>query len=206
MFEELVEIQMDWLTISFDGLGDAYNEIRAPAKFDEAIAKIREFSEIKKRKRSLKPVAKIQGIWPAVKENPKEFYDAFQGIADQVAVNPLLDYLRNNHEIVYRDNFTCPVLWQRLAAGADGKVSLCIHDELSHHIVGDVNNQSIHDIWNGPELTAARQAHLRHAGIERDAAYRECFLPPASETVSAQVGQRLVVINNMVNRPDVVGK
>jgi len=206
MFEELVEIQMDWLTISFDGLGDTYNEIRAPAKFDEAVAKVRAFSEIKKKKRSLKPVVKIQGVWPAVKENPQEFYDTFRGIANQVAINPLLDYLRNDKEVVYRNNFTCPVLWQRLAIGADGKVSLCIHDEMSHHIVGDVNEQSIYDIWNGPELKAAREAHLRHAGIANYVACQQCFLPRASETVSAQVGDRLVAVHHMVNRPDVVGK
>jgi len=206
MFEELVDIQMDWLTISFDGLGETYNEIRAPADFDEAVAKIREFSVIKKRKRSRKPVIKIQGIWPAMKENPQEFYDTFRGIANQVAINPLLDYLRQDKEVVYRNNFTCPVLWQRLVIGADGKVSLCIHDELSHHTVGDVARQSLYDIWNGPELKMAREVHLRHAGVERYAACRECFLPRASETVSAKIGQRLVVINNMVNRPDVVGK
>ena len=206
MFGDLVDIGMDWLTISFDGMGETYNRIRAPAKFEEAVAKIRSFHEIKRRKGSLKPVVKIQGVWPAVKEDPQAFYDTFRGIVDQVAVNPLLDYLRKDTAIVYRKRFTCPVLWQRLAIGADGKVSLCIHDEMSHHIIGDVSKQSIYEIWNGPFLRDARKAHRKHVGVNQYKACAECFLPRASEQVRAAVGTRVVTINPMVNRPDVVGQ
>ena len=208
MFEEMVDLEMDWLTISFDGMGETYNRIRHPAKFEDAVEKIRKFSEIKKRKKSIKPVVKIQGVWPAVQEDPQAFYDVFRGIVDQVAVNPLLDYLRNDEEgqIVFRENFTCPILWQRFAVGADGLISLCIHDELSHHIIGDINEQSIAEIWNGPELQAARESHKNHQGMSDYKACAECFLPRASEAETTEVDNRSVVVNNMINRPSVVGK
>jgi len=206
MFEELVEIGMDWLTISFDGMGETYNQIRAPAKFEEAVAKIRAFHDIKVRKGSAKPVVKIQGVWPAIKENPQAFYDTFRGIVDQVAVNPLLDYLRKDTAIAYRKNFTCPVIWQRLAIGADGKVFLCVHDELSHHLVGDVNTDSIERIWNGPLLREAREIHLKHMGVERYTACAQCFLPRASVPVTAEVAGRMVTVHAMTNRSDTVGQ
>jgi MoaA/NifB/PqqE/SkfB family radical SAM enzyme len=206
MFEQLVDAQMDWLTISFDGMGDTYNKIRAPANFEEAVAKIRRFHEIKKEKRSTKPVIKIQGVWPAVKEDPQGFYDTFRGIVDQVAVNPLLDYLRNDSDIVYLKNFTCPVLWQRLAVGADGLVSLCAHDEMSHHIVGDVKAQTIHDIWNGPLLREARDTHVKHLGVEKYKACAQCYLPRARVPVETQVNGRTVIVESVQNRPDTVGR
>ena len=208
MFEELVDVQMDWLTISFDGMGETYNRIRAPAKFDEAVEKIRQFSEIKKKRKSKKPVVKVQGVWPAVKEDPQAFYDLFRGVVDQVAVNPLLDYLRKDDrgQIVYREKFTCPILWQRLAVGADGLVSLCIHDELSHHVIGNVNEQSIREIWNGPGLAAARRAHIGHKGVEEYSACQECFLPRASERMTMRIENRLIAVEKMINRPDVVGE
>ena len=206
MFEQLVDIGLDWLTISFDGMGETYNSIRHPAVFEDAVDKIRAFHEIKKRKGAVKPVVKIQGIWPAIKENPQAFYDTFRGIVDQVAVNPLLDYLRNDSEIVYRENFTCPVLWQRFAIGADGKVSLCIHDEMSHHVIGDINNESIQGIWQGEALRAARQAHLDHAGVQTFRACKECFLPRASQPVTEHIDGRLITIDSMINRPDIVGR
>lgn len=206
MFESLVDMQLDWLTISFDGMGETYNKIRAPAKFEEAVEKIKKFHEIKIRKGSHKPVVKIQGIWPAVKEDPQTFYDTFRGIVDQVAVNPLLDYLRNDDEMVYRKNFTCPVLWQRLAVGADGKVHLCIHDELSHHLAGDVNRQTIAEIWDGAFMREARESHVKRVGVQKYKACQECFLPRASQAVTATVAGREVTVMNMINRPDVVGK
>lgn len=206
MFEELVDIGLDWLTISFDGMGETYNRIRHPAVFEDAVAKIRMFHEIKQRKGAVKPVVKIQGVWPAIKEDPQAFYETFRGIVDQVAINPLLDYLRNDTEIDYRKDFTCPVLWQRLAIGADGKVSLCIHDEMSHHIIGDVNHQTIRSIWKGEALRAARQVHLNHAGVEKYKACAGCFLPRASQPVTVQVDGRPITIESMINRPDVVGR
>ena len=205
MFEALIDADMDWLTISFDGMGETYNRIRAPATFDEAVAKIREFHAIKQRKRSRKPVVKIQGIWPAIKDDPQAFYETFRGIVDQVSVNPLLDYLRKDEDIVYRKQFTCPVLWQRLAVGADGKVSLCIHDEISHHVIGDLNQQTIAELWNGPALREAREAHIKHLGVKRYKACAECFLPRASQPELATVDGRTVAVQQMVNRPDVVG-
>lgn len=206
MFEALVDLGLDWLTISFDGMGETYNRIRHPAVFEDAVAKIRAFHDIKLRNGSVKPVVKIQGIWPAIKDDPQAFYETFRGIVDQVAINPLLDYLRNDSAIVYRENFTCPVLWQRLAIAADGTVPLCIHDELSHHIIADVNTQTIHSIWNGAALRDARRAHLDHAGVKAYRACRECFLPRASQPVTAEVDGRLITIESMMNRPDIVGR
>ena len=205
-FEKLMHAGLDWLTISFDGMGETYNKIRKPAKFDEQVEKIREFKRIKDRAGKSKPVVKIQGIWPAIKENPQEFYDLFRPIVDQVAINPLLDYLREDDDIEYRERFTCPVLWQRMAIGADGLVPLCIHDEMAHHIIADVKEMSIYDIWNSPELTAARKAHVEHKGVETYKACKECFLPRASEPeLMTLENGRNVAVDNMINRPNVVG-
>ncbi len=205
-FEALMNAGLDWLTISFDGMGETYNRIRKPAKFEDAVAKIREFHRIKQAEKSQKPVIKIQGVWPAIKEDPQEFYDLFRPIVDQVAINPLLDYLRNDKEIEYRDGFTCPVLWQRLAIGADGLVPLCTHDEMAHHIVGDANKESVYDIWNSDTLSQARSAHMEHQGVEKYTACKECFLPRSSEPELVELEDgRLVSVENMVDRTDVIG-
>ena len=36
-FEELIDLGLDWLTISFDGIGETYNKIRAPLTFEDAV-------------------------------------------------------------------------------------------------------------------------------------------------------------------------
>ena len=93
-----------------------------------------------------------------------------------------------------------------MAVGADGKVFLCSHDEMSHHLTGDVNKQSIHEIWNGPLLREARQVHKDHLGVKKYTACATCFLPRASVAEATKVGDRTITVNNMVNRANVVGK
>ena len=50
-FEQMMEAGLDWLTISVDGVGDEYNKIRAPAKFDDLIEKLKKFKKIKEKKK-----------------------------------------------------------------------------------------------------------------------------------------------------------
>ena len=45
-FEELVDIGLDWLTISFDGVDETYEQIRAPLKFEEMVKKIQNIFKI----------------------------------------------------------------------------------------------------------------------------------------------------------------
>ncbi|MBI3969360.1 MAG: SPASM domain-containing protein [Chloroflexi bacterium] len=206
MFEELVDLQMDWLTISFDGTGATYEEIRKPAKFPEMVAKIREFHEIKKRKNSVKPVVRIQGVWPAIKEDPERYFETFEDIVDEVSVNDLLDYLHNDDDIQYVENFTCPVPFQRMVVGSDGRVFMCINDELGRNQVGDLNTQSIYEVWNGEGLRRVREAHIRHEGYHTFEPCKVCYQPRQTVPVPIQIGNRVITLDQLVGREQVVGK
>jgi len=206
-FEALIDAGLDWLTISFDGLGETYESIRKPAKFEESLNKIKAYAEIKKRRKSDKPVIKVQSIWPAIANDPKAYYDTFRPIVDLIATNPLIDYKRMDHEIVYVENFRCPVLWRRLVIGADGKVLLCSNDEMGHNIVGDVNKQTLKEVWLGPAMSKAREIHRQHKGVEQLAACKECHYPRATKTdvYKAEDGF-MVELENYVNRPQIIGR
>lgn len=206
MFSELVDLQMDWLTISFDGTGEAYEKIRFPAKFSEMTQKIRRFSEIKKEKRSVKPVVRIQGIWPAIAENPQAYFDTFEPIADEVSVNALLDYLHKDTDIAYLPNFTCPVPFQRLVIGSDGRAFMCINDEMGRQVVGDANTQTVAQIWNGKPMREVRATHTRGGGVEAYEPCRACYQPRKTEQIPITVGNRTVMLDQLVGRPSVVGQ
>ena len=63
-----------------------YEKIRHPLKFDDAVQKIKNYQEIKRRRKSVKPVIKVQTVWPAISKNPNEFLNIFDPITDQVAI------------------------------------------------------------------------------------------------------------------------
>lgn len=206
MFEELVELEMDWLTISFDGVRETYEAIRKPAKYDEMVTKIREFAEIKKRRKSVKPVVRIQGVWRAIVKDADEYFDTFEPIADEISTNTLLDYLHNDQDIEYIPNFVCPVPFQRLVIGSDGRAFMCINDELGRETVGDAKRQSIHEIWNGDAMRRVRHVHTRCEGTKTFAPCRDCYLPRKTVSVPYKVGARTIYLDDLVGRPQVVGK
>ncbi len=205
-FEKLIDLGLDWLSISFDGIGETYEKIRYPLKFDDEIQKIKNYQKIKKRRGVTKPIVKVQAVWPAISAKPQEFYNIFSPITDQVASNPLIDYLGNDTDVVYEENFTCPQLWERLVICWDGKVMLCGNDEMNEHIIGDVTKESLYDVWHGKEMNKARQIHVQHMGVKQIEICKKCYLPRKTVTDSAKVNSRNLNVNNYENRPQSVGK
>lgn len=205
LFKEVMEAGLDWLTISFDGLGEIYEWIRKPATFEESYEKIKEYKRIKERSHSWKPVIKVQTVWPAIKDNAKEYYEAFNPYVDDIAINPLVDYLHNDEGIIYIDNFICPVLYQRLVIGSDGLALLCSNDEFCLYPIGDANNESLYDIWHGEKITGAREIHKRYKGVELLEPCKHCYLPRKTQPVIEAIGDRKIVIDKYMNRPDEVG-
>ena len=203
---QIIEAGADWITISIDGIGEQYENIRKPLIFQETLQKIKEIYQIKQEKNFVKPVIKVQGIWPAIKENPSEYYNTFAPYVDQVAFNPLIDYLDKDEDIVYEEGFSCPQLYQRLVVGSDGKVLLCSNDEEGLQIIGDVSSSSIYDIWHGEKLNKIRNLHQEERYKEIDVC-RKCYLPRATEeSEHAMVNDREIIIKNYVNRKQEIGE
>lgn len=205
-FEELMDAGIDWITFSTDGVGKEYEKIRAPLKFDEHLAKLKKYNEIKKRRKSVKPIIKIQGVWPAVEKSPDEYFATFSPIADQVTASPLLDFLRNDTNREYIENFTCPVLYERLTVGADGRADMCYNDEMGTVIVGDLNKETVYDVWHGKKLQHARDTHLKHLGVKKLPPCKYCMYPRKTKKESRKLKGKNITVENYTNRPQVVGQ
>lgn len=205
-FEKMVSAGIDWITISVDGVGETYEKIRKPLKFNDLVSKIELMNEYKKIKGLHRPVIKIQGIWPAIKDDPEGYYKTFEPISDLVAFNPLIDYLGNDQNIQYLENFTCPQQYQRLVIGADGLVMKCSNDEENREIIGDIKMETVHDIWHGNPMNAIRQQQKISRGFMGSAICRKCYLPRKTSDEPAEVNGRTFVVKNYVFRIQEIGK
>ena len=206
-FIKIMEAGLDWLTISIDGMNETYERIRRPGKFVEMLSRIKAFKRIKEEAGRIKPVIKVQSVFPAIAADPGAFYDTFAPHVDQVATNPLIDYLRNDLEaaILLHDDFCCPQLYQRLVIAADGQVLLCANDELNENVLGDANVETIHQIWHSPRMQQARALHAAHRGARELTPCRHCYLPRKTVPQEVAVGSREVIIENYINRPQEIG-
>lgn len=204
-FERIAKAGADWITISIDGVGETYEKIRKPIKFQEILDKIKAIKQYKDENGLRRPVIKVQGIWPAIAENPQEYYDTFAPYVDLVAFNPLIDYLGNDTKIDYIDDFSCPQQYQRLVIGADGLVMKCSNDEENQEVVGDANSETVHQIWHGAKLTAIREQQKRPCGFKESAVCRKCYLPRQTQDETSSVDGRSFTVRNYVHRTQKIG-
>ena len=203
---KVIAAGIDWITISIDGTGETYEKIRHPIKWEDTLNRIKEIKAVKDELGLVKPVIKVQGIWPAIRENPTKYYELLAPHVDLLAYNPLIDYLRNDDEIVYEENFSCPQLYQRLVVGSDGRVMMCSNDEDTQHPVGDVNLQTIHQIWHGEKMNSARKILSKKNGFKNISICRACYYPrKAIKDEKAEVSGREIWIENYVNRAQEAG-
>jgi radical SAM protein with 4Fe4S-binding SPASM domain len=205
-FEEIVDAGIDWITISADGIGETYERIRKPIKFNDLLNKIKAMNQFKKERSLHRPVIKVQGIWPAIRDQAQEYYDTFAPHVDLVAYNPLIDYLGNDTLIEYLEDFTCPQQYQRLVIGADGLVMKCSNDEENREVIGDANKQTIHELWHSKEMNAVRELHKRDLGFMDSAVCQRCYLPRKTEDEYAEVHGRRFTVKNYVSRNQEIGK
>lgn len=206
-FKVVAEAGIDWITVSADGVGDTYERIRKPIRFQYLIDNLRSISAYKKEYGLHRPVVKVQGIWPAIVESGvDEYYNIFSSCADLVAFNPLIDYLSNDKDIKYLEEFTCPQQYQRLVIGADGLVMKCSNDEENTEIIGDINIESVYQVWHGEKMQAIRNMHLQPRGFMQSEVCRKCYLPRKTEDEATQVCGRTLIVPNYVNRVQVIGE
>ena len=204
-FQRVQEAGIDWITVSIDGTGETYERIRKPIKFAEIVQKIQDIKRYKDERGLCRPVIKVQGIWPAIKENPKRYYDTFAPYVDLVAFNPLIDYLGHDTDIEYLEDFSCPQQYQRLVIGADGLVMKCSNDEENREVIGNAYDETVHQIWHGEKMNRVREMHKQPRGFMQSAVCRRCYLPRKTDDETSSVGPRTFVIKNYTRRLQIVG-
>ena len=148
--------RLDWISISFDGLKEDYERIRYPAKFEQVINNIKYLREWRDRAGNRKPQIRVQSIQSVIEGRENEFLKLWEGIADKVYFIP--DQIRTLNEEDYKHDptFICPNPWQRLVIAADGIVPQCITDYTCSTNLGDINNQTIKEVWHGEPFNLFR--------------------------------------------------
>jgi radical SAM protein with 4Fe4S-binding SPASM domain len=173
---ELIEAGIDGIRISVYGLDDrSYRaNVGVAFKFETVVQNVTTLFALKSAKRpQLHVHCKIidTGLSRADKQR---FIDTFSPIADSVHIDSLTPWGNggDRDEILGRNAATgmtgapirlerkaCSEPFMRLAVNSNGKVSVCCVDWAHETTVGDVNEQSLFEIWHGEPL---RQFRLRH--------------------------------------------
>ena len=184
--KELVESGLDWISISADGTDEIYNKIRFPAKFEETINKIKYLKKLRTDRKQVKPLIRVQSILTAVENDSSKFYKSWEGIADKINViaDHIRDYEMDKEKIEYNQFFLCPKPFQRITIGHDGRVHQCINDYDGRNILGDINKQSIKEVWDGEISKKLRDSFKKHTFLKENAPCNFCSYAFAQEKSS----------------------
>jgi radical SAM protein with 4Fe4S-binding SPASM domain len=179
--EKIVKSGLNHMIISLDGMNqETYALYRKNGNLSTVIAGIKNLAEAKLRIRS-KIKLEIQFLVnkinehqiPQVKELAKSVRANLRLKSMQVNNTneigrwlPLNGkfrrYTLKNGEYVIKSNLPdrCARLWFNPVITWDGKVLPCCFDKKAEHIMGDLNQDSFRDIWDGPKYRIFRKSIL----------------------------------------------
>jgi MoaA/NifB/PqqE/SkfB family radical SAM enzyme len=172
---ELVDFGLDEIYITVDSLKrEVYEGIRIGLDFDRVMENTLKFVEVRDEKNPQLTI-RIQAI--LLEENYREaeaikayWLNVLQP-TDQVVLQKAHNW-GNTISVMkvgdeeFMNNIPCKSLWGTCVIHSDGQVGLCSMDASRSIILGDVNQQSIAEVWNGGILEAVREEHL-NASRER---------------------------------------
>lgn len=167
--ERLLAAGIDDITISVDAAWpETYYRIKQDRHLEGLNRKIEGFMSLRDKigAHTFVRVKIMEFAWVSAKET-EAFHRRWEGIADQVQVTGVHDWSGAIADFAVTDEstdvrFPCALLWYALAINSNGKVSICNVDWDYSGEVGDINETSIHEIWNGRPLRRIRRAHLQH--------------------------------------------
>lgn len=176
--EDLIRAELDYITVSVDGLEPHYNRLRTPSTYQETRERLRDFFELKNRIGGGYPLLKIQGIWTYIKEDAQKFYNDFKDFTDKINFDPEHDYSKT---VVKQDgNQVCQYPWQRITITYAGEVPLCIADWNQCGTLGNLKERSIQEMWLGPVMSEFRWKHLHGQRLTVDCCAR-CHRPAVEQ-------------------------
>ncbi len=185
---KLITAGLDYLRVSiYGGNASAYaRKTQSKVPLERVRSNIARFYELRKELggATFIYVKMIDSGDPA--EN-REFRDLFAGIADEVVVEPAMNWndpeegnlaqmdretlLENEH---FRNKKTvCPLPFYTLVIHSDLRVSVCCVDWAKEAIVGDLKTQTLKEVWRGEALREFQLAHL-HRRKSQLSACRNC--------------------------------
>lgn len=164
--DELFKNRVNAVGISLDAAeSDTYESIRRKGKLQQVEENIIELVRRRKEKRLSFPSITIQFVVMDRNINEIEiFKKKWEGIVDRVVFGAYSDMARGIEPYISlkgKKPIPCFRLWNELIICRDGRVALCCKDWDCSVELGNLNSQSIHEIWNGEILRHIRDSHLK---------------------------------------------
>lgn len=171
--EAIIDAGLDFVSFSFDGYTkETYEENRKGGNFEKTLSNIKEFLRLKQKKNSKTPFTQLQvmEIWSGkdqqeLSQERENFLRELDGLGlDKLdirtphnwagGINPATEARMRAQKKHY---VPCTFPWYSMTIFWNGQTIICPQDFMGKLIMGDVNKQSIREIWNGEKMRDMRR-------------------------------------------------
>lgn len=173
MSHDLVNAGLDKIKISFQGTNkERYEFWRANSDYERIVKHVKQLVEIRDKKDSdlfiqvgtssaddtLEELGEFVAHWSGIVDHAYWNYTALLHVADSPRLKGvnILRQAPKNTEQCWDPFLRMSVLW-------NGKVGRCVDDEENY--VGDLNSQTVEEVWNGEEYLFVRKTLIEKGNI-----------------------------------------
>ena len=172
MTNKVLESNLDTLRVSIQSLTQSGFKEITKTKFDQI--KIKDnisyfYSQKKKLNKKTEVLIQYVDCENLDKCTIDNFVRDYSLISDRVVIIPIMGWTRfeendwrlGNKRKEKKEPVVCSDPFSRLSVNFDGSVSICCVDWSHGTVVGNLNNESFEQIWNGEKLRQYRILHLK---------------------------------------------
>ncbi len=169
MAEGIVLSGLDTIRVSFEGsvLNEEYKKMtRSGYTYDDIKNNLYLLAEAKKKHGSVSPYIEAKLVNTGISQELKDRFSAdFRQVAQEITFDPLVDRKGGTGRIIKGEKEllaaqVCPVPFYGLAVNFNGTVSICCADWNHTTLVGDLNHESLYEVWHGDRLHTFRRMQV----------------------------------------------
>jgi len=169
LIHQILKSDLTDLVFSVDSYyKEEFESLRVNANFEKVVSNIKKFMEIKEEYfPDSSCVTRASGVQVSEKQNMKKFKEFWEEMVDFVVYVRMIDKwdLYNNSKDMMA-NTPCHYLGRNLSIYFDGTVNPCDVDYQGELTVGNLNNNTIREIWNGDKYKKLFDSHKQNSRNE----------------------------------------
>lgn len=153
------------VNISLDGNSrETYEAIRCNLNFDTTCQNVTRFLEMREQRQQKKPHVALRTVYTETTKHEIASYIArWRGLCDEIIIASVANWAGHSKYDNRRDlggQEPCLRLWGMAEITWDGHVPYCCFDVNCETELGNVNEDSLYEIWNVPKMREIRRIHM----------------------------------------------
>ena len=204
VIEELIDMGIEEICVSVDAFSpEDFKEITSKDCYEFVVNAVRTLVQRRNDRHSLFPKVIVQRVsMPKYDGDLEPFVQYWSGIVDEVLIikeRDLTGRMIKGFHPNGKPRRACRKPFEDAAIGADGNLCLCCDDWHEHHIMGNVNEKTIREIWFSAQFKEARRCH-KQGRFEAIDICANCYAPYETASEVTVEGNRIIAKGLSVDR------